>query len=55
MILTLLLGIMGMALIDLFSVGLRQLGTPDKEAEKRMIEEYLRQREKATKSKEDEK
>jgi hypothetical protein len=55
MILALLLGIMGMALIDLFSVGLRQLGTPDKEAEKRMIEEYLRQREKSAKSKEDEK
>jgi predicted histidine transporter YuiF (NhaC family) len=54
MILALLLGIMGMAIIDLFSVGLRQLGTPDKDAEKRMIEEYLRQREKAAKAKQDE-
>jgi len=54
MILTLLLGIMGLALIDLFSVGIQQIGTPDKDAEKRMIEEYLRQREKAAKTKEDE-
>lgn len=54
MILTLLLGIMGMALIDLFSVGIHQIGTPDKEAEKKMITEYLRQREKAAKMKEDE-
>lgn len=54
MILTLLLGIMGMALIDLFSVGIQQIGTPDKAAEKKMIQEYLRQREKAAKLKDDE-
>lgn len=51
MILTLLVGILGMAIIDLFSVGLQQIGTPDKEAERKMVEEYLRQREKAAKPK----
>ena len=46
MILGLLVAILGVALIDLFSVGLQQIATPDPKAEKAMIEEYLRQREK---------
>jgi len=46
MILGLLVAILGVALIDLFSVGLQQIATPDPKAEKAMVEEYLRQREK---------
>ena len=45
MILGLLVAILGVALIDLFSVGLQQIATPDPKAEKAMVEEYLRQRE----------
>lgn len=46
MSLALLLGIFGLAVIDFFSVGLHHLATPDQKAQKKMIEEYLRQREK---------
>lgn len=46
MILGLLVAILGVALIDLFSVGLQQIATPDPKAERAMVEEYLRQREK---------
>lgn len=42
----LLVAILGVAMIDMFSVGLQQIATPDPKAEKAMIEEYLRQREK---------
>ena len=44
MILTLLLGILGIAIIDLFSVGLHEIARPD-ESQKEKIQEYLRQRE----------
>ncbi len=46
MIMGLLVGIMGVAFIDLFSVGLHQIATPDEKARKELVEEYLRQREK---------
>jgi len=46
MTLGLLVAILGVAIIDLFSVGLQQIATPDQKAEKAMVEEYLRQREK---------
>ncbi len=45
MILSLLIGILGVALIDLFSVSLQQIATPDDQSRKAMIEEFLRQRE----------
>ena len=45
MILTLLLGILGVALMDLFSVGIQQIATPDESSQKKMIEEYLKSRE----------
>jgi hypothetical protein len=45
MILTLLVGILGVALFDLFSVGLHQIATPDEASQKAMIEDYLRKRE----------
>ncbi|MFK7766442.1 MAG: hypothetical protein AB8B55_04425 [Mariniblastus sp.] len=44
MILTLLLGILGIAIIDLFSVGLHEIARPD-ESQKEKIQELLRQRE----------
>lgn len=47
MILSLLVGILGVALIDLFSVGIQQIATPDDQSRKAMIEELLRQREEA--------
>lgn len=43
----LLIGIMGLALIDLFSVSLHRLSTPDEATQKAMIEEFLRNREKS--------
>lgn len=46
-ILALLVGIAGLALLDLFSVGLHQLSTPDEATQKAMIEAFLRDREKA--------
>ena len=45
MILTLLLGILGVALFDLFSVSLHQISTPDEDSQKAMVEDYLRKRE----------
>ncbi|MEM7783339.1 MAG: hypothetical protein AAF939_06425 [Planctomycetota bacterium] len=45
-ILGLLLGIFGLAIIDLFIVGIHHIATPDQKAQKEMIAEYLRQREK---------
>lgn len=51
MILGLLVAILGVALIDLFSVGLHQIATPDPKAHKAMVEEYLRQRKKADEQK----
>ena len=47
MILSLLVGILGVALIDLFAVGLQQIATPDEQSRKAMIEEFLRKREEA--------
>ena len=44
MILSLLVGILGVALIDLFSVGLQQIASPDDQSRKAMIEEFLRKR-----------
>ena len=46
LILALLLGIFGLALIDLFSVGLHHIATPDQKTQRKMIEDYLREREK---------
>ena len=46
MTLGLLAAILGVAIIDMFSVGLQQIATPDQKAEKAMVDEYLRQREK---------
>lgn len=46
MILTLLVGILGIAFVDMFSVGLHQIGTPDERSQKAMIEEYLQKRQK---------
>lgn len=45
MILSLLLGILGIALVDMFSIGLQQIATPDEKSRKTIIEEYLRKRE----------
>lgn len=45
MILALLLGILGVAFFDLFSVGLHQIATPDEASQKAMIEDYLKKRE----------
>ena len=47
MILGLLVAILGVALIDMLSVGLHQIATPDEKARKAMVKEFLRQREKA--------
>jgi hypothetical protein len=47
MIMALLIGILGVALIDMFSVGLQQIATPDEKSQKAMIEELLRRREKS--------
>lgn len=46
MTLGLLVAILGVAIIDMFSVGLHEIATPDQKAEKAMVDEYLRQREK---------
>ena len=46
MTLGLLVAILGVAFIDMFSVGLHQIASPDQKAEQAMVEEYLRQREK---------
>ena len=53
MILTLLIGILGTALFDLFSVGLHQIATPDEASQKAMIEDYLRLRKERAKESED--
>ncbi len=45
MILSLLVGILGVAFFDLFSVGIQQIATPDERSQKAMIEEYLKNRE----------
>ncbi len=47
LILTTLLGVLGIAMIDLFSVGLNSLTRTDDAARKAMVEEYLRQRKKS--------
>jgi hypothetical protein len=47
LILTLLLGILVIAFIDLFSVGLHTITKTDDAARKAMVEEYLRQRKKS--------
>ena len=44
MILSLLVGILGVAFFDLFSVGIEQIATPDARSQKAMIEEYLKTR-----------
>ena len=46
MTLGLLVAILGVALIDMFSVGLHEIASPNQKAEKAMVDEYLRQREK---------
>jgi len=52
MILGVLIGIIGIAFFDLFSVSLHQIASPDQKAQKALIEEYLRQRELADQKKE---
>ena len=47
MIMSLLVGILGVALFDLFSVSLHQIATPDEKSQKALIEDYLKQREQA--------
>ena len=47
MILGLLLGILVIAVFDLFLVGLQQIATPDPKSQKAMIEAFLKQREEA--------
>ena len=47
LILTLLLGVLVIAFIDLFSVGLHTITKTDDAARKAMVEEYLRQRKKS--------
>lgn len=54
MILALLVGISGLALIDFFSISLQQIGTPDKAAEKALLEEHLRQRKLLERAREEE-
>ena len=49
MTLGLLVAILGVAIIDMFSVGLHEIATPDQKAEKAMVDEYLRQRDKLAK------
>ena len=44
LVLVALLGVLGLAFIDLFSVGLQQLAHPDDSARKGMVEDYLRKR-----------
>ncbi len=44
LIVSLLVGILGVALFDLFSVGIQQIATPDEESQKAKIEEYLKSR-----------
>ena len=53
MTLGLLVAILGVAFIDMFSVGLHQIASPDQKAEQAMVEEYLRQREKLAQRDED--
>ena len=48
MILSLLVGILGVAFFDLFSVGIQQIATPDERSQKAMIEEYLKTRKEST-------
>lgn len=51
MILSLLIGILGVALFDLFSVGLQQIASPDEKSRKAMIEEFLRKRDELSQKK----
>ena len=44
MILILLLGILGLAILDATSIGLNALGNPDKESRQKLVDEYLRKR-----------
>ncbi len=44
LVLVALLGVLGLAFLDLFSVGLQQLAHPDDSARQAMVEEYLRKR-----------
>ncbi len=46
MILGLLVGIFCLAVLDLFSVSLHHIANPDEKTQKKMIEDYLREREK---------
>ena len=44
LVLTALLGVLGLGLLDLMSVGLQQISHPDETARKAMVEEYLKRR-----------
>ena len=44
LVLVSLLGVLGLACLDLFSVGLQQLAHPDDSARRALIDEYLRRR-----------
>lgn len=45
LVLVSLLGVLGLAFLDLVSVGLRQIATPNDAARKALVQEYLRRRE----------
>lgn len=44
LVLVMLLGVLGLAFLDLFSVGLQQLANPDDSSRQAMVDEYLRKR-----------
>lgn len=44
LVLVALLGVLGLAFLDLFSVGLQQLAHPDDSARQAMVDDYLRRR-----------
>jgi hypothetical protein len=54
MILALLIGILGVALVDLLSVGIQQIASPDDRSQKAMIEAYLKSREEKAKQENEE-
>lgn len=52
-ILLLLIGILGIAMFDFFSVGLNEIARKDDKARQAMVDEYVRQRNQLAKQKED--
>ncbi len=52
-ILLMLVGILGVAMFDFFSVGINEIGRKDDKARKALVDEYVRQRNQLAKQKED--